>query len=84
MSEPTSRPYDEREGLRCSAWNLLLAVPFLMLVTPWFNADEPRLFGIPFFYWSQFAWVPVGVACVAVVYVTTRDDERGRNGGGRR
>jgi hypothetical protein len=55
------------------AWNLLLLVPFLMLVTPWFNSIEPRLLGMPFFYWSQFAWVPVVVACVAVVHVRTRD-----------
>jgi hypothetical protein len=57
-----------------SAWNLLLLVPFLMLVTPWFNTLEPRLFGMPFFYWAQFAFVPVGVICVAVVYVKTRDE----------
>jgi len=61
-------------GLRRSPWNLLLLVPLLMLVTPWINSDAPRLFGMPFFYWIQFAFVPVGVACVAVVYVKTRDD----------
>jgi hypothetical protein len=61
--------------MRASAWNLLLLVPFLMLVTPWFNSAEPRLFGLPFFYWSQFAFVPVGVVCVALVHVMTRDTE---------
>ena len=60
-------------GLRLSAWNLFLLVPFLMLVTPWFNSAEPHLFGMPFFYWAQFAFVPVGVICVAIVYVKTRD-----------
>lgn len=59
-------------GLRLSPWNLLLLVPFLMLITPWFNSVEPRLFGLPFFYWAQFAFVPVGVVCVAIVHVTTR------------
>jgi hypothetical protein len=59
--------------MRWSAWNLLLLVPFLMLVTPWFNRMEPRLFGLPFFYWTQFAFVPVGVVCVAVVHLMTRD-----------
>lgn len=57
--------------MRWSAWNLLLLVPFLMLVTPWFNSMQPRLFGLPFFYWSQFAFVPVGVVCVAVVHIKT-------------
>lgn len=61
-------------GLRWNAWNLLLLVPFLMLVTPWFNSIEPRLFGMPFFYWFQFAFVPVGVICVAIVYRMTRDE----------
>ncbi|WP_250549422.1 DUF3311 domain-containing protein [Pseudonocardia sp. H11422] len=42
-----------------------------MLVTPLFNSIEPRLFGVPFFYWSQFAWVPVGVLCVAIVHRKT-------------
>jgi hypothetical protein len=43
-----------------------------MLVTPWYNTDEPRLFGLPFFYWAQFAFVPVGVVCVALVHTMTR------------
>ena len=53
----TTPPPDEREGLRFSPWNLLLLLPFLMLVTPWFNFTDPRLFGMPFFYWVQFGWV---------------------------
>ena len=80
MSSPPSS-----SGLRFSGWNLLLLVPFLMLVTPWFNSVEPRLFGLPFFYWSQFAFVPVGVICVALVYWRTRDTPtvpaEGRPGG---
>jgi Protein of unknown function (DUF3311) len=64
----------EGDGLRVNPWNLLLLVPFLMLITPWINSVEPRLFGMPFFYWVQFAFVPVGVICVAVVYLRTRDE----------
>jgi uncharacterized protein DUF3311 len=71
-STPSSRPR-AGDGLRLSPWNLLLLVPFLMLVTPWFNSVEPRLFGMPYFYWIQFAFVPVGVVCVAIVYLRTRD-----------
>jgi hypothetical protein len=59
--------------LQFSPWNLFLLVPLLMLITPWFNFDKPRLFGLPFFYWYQFAFVFVGVASVAIVYVMTRD-----------
>jgi hypothetical protein len=61
-------------GPRWNAWNLLLLVPFLMLVVPWLNRDQPRLIGMPFFYWSQFAFVPIGVICVAIVYRMTRTE----------
>ncbi|HWE91800.1 MAG TPA: DUF3311 domain-containing protein [Pseudonocardiaceae bacterium] len=57
---------------RFNAWNLLLLLPLLMLVTPWFNRTTPRLAGIPFFYWYQFAFVLVGVASVWIVYATSR------------
>jgi Protein of unknown function (DUF3311) len=56
-----------------SRWNMLLMVPLLVLVTPLFNRDEPRVFGFPLFYWVQFLFIPVGVACVAVVYLKTGD-----------
>ncbi|MER5261098.1 DUF3311 domain-containing protein [Actinosynnema sp. NPDC002837] len=67
-------PSARKSSLRWSNWNLLLVVPLLMLVTPWFNFDEPRVLGLPFFYWYQFAWVPVGVLCVGLVYVKTKDE----------
>lgn len=87
-SEPSSTPPPERpSGLRWSAWNLLLLVPLLMLVTPWFNSATPRLGGLPFFYWFQFAFVIVGVACVWIVYAMTRKpavkSESDENKGGR-
>ncbi|HEV3356450.1 MAG TPA: DUF3311 domain-containing protein [Pseudonocardiaceae bacterium] len=83
----SSPPDERRSGLRFSAWNLLLLVPLLMLITPWFNHDSPRLAGLPFFYWYQFAFVIVGVACVWIVYAMTKkpadrpksDDGEGRS-----
>jgi hypothetical protein len=73
MSEPVLRGRGGG-GLRVNPWNLVRLVPFLMLFTPWFNSIEPQLFGMPFFYWAQFLFVPVGVAAVAVVYLRTRDE----------
>ena len=75
MSETAPSSPPEREGLRWNAWNLLLLVPLLMLVTPWFNAEEPSLFGMPYFYWIQFVFVPVGVVCVWLVYAMTKDEK---------
>lgn len=62
-----------------AAWNLLLLVPLATLVTPWFNADQPRLAGLPFFYWFQLLFVLVGVSCVGIVAALTakpRTDDR--------
>jgi hypothetical protein len=75
MTPATPEHRHQGGGLRWSGWNLLLLVPCLMLVTPWFNLTEPRLGGMPFFYWSQIAWVAVGVVCVAVVFARTRDEQ---------
>ena len=44
-----------------------------MLITAFYNFDEPRLLGMPMFYWYQFAFVAVGVACVGIVYATTKN-----------
>jgi hypothetical protein len=68
FARPPSRP-----APRWSSWNLLLLVPLLSLVTPLYNSDKPRLFGFPFFYWLQFMFIPLGVVCVAVVYLRTRE-----------
>lgn len=59
-------------GLVFNPWNLLLLIPFIILFTPLYNRAEPALFGLPFFYWFQFALVAVGVASTAIVYLRTR------------
>ncbi|SHE59517.1 DUF3311 domain-containing protein [Streptoalloteichus hindustanus] len=71
---PPPRAGHSGNGLRWNAWNLLLLVPLLMLATALYNEDRPRLFGLPFFYWCQFLFVPLGVLCVGLVYLRTRDE----------
>ena len=57
---------------RNRAWLWLLLVPFVALFwVPFFNVLEPRLFGIPFFYWYQFLWVFLTPALTYFVYVKT-------------
>ncbi|PZS39772.1 MAG: hypothetical protein DLM62_06460 [Pseudonocardiales bacterium] len=58
-------------------WRVLLLVPLLMLVTPLYNSDEPRVLGFPLFYWVQFLFIPLGVICAAVVYYKVKDPEAG-------
>ena len=54
-------------------WYLLLLVPLIgLLVTPIYARESPELFGFPFFYWYQFAWVPLSVAITWLVYTRTR------------
>jgi hypothetical protein len=58
-------------------WYLLLAVPFLgLLYPPLYATEDPELFGFPFFYWYQFAWVPVTAGLTYFVYRMTRPRER--------
>ena len=50
-------------------WYVLLALAFLGLLYPALYAHEdPRLFGFPFSYWYQSAWVPVAALLPWLVY----------------
>jgi hypothetical protein len=51
------------------AWYVALAIIFAgALWVPLYNSVEPRLAGIPFFYWFQFVWVIVTAAATALAY----------------
>ena len=71
-------PAPAHPNFRFRAWNLLLLVPLISLVTPVFNVRDPELFGLPFFYWFQMAVIPLGILCTLAVHLLTRhDDEEG-------
>ena len=54
-------------------WNWLLLVAIVIpLIPPLFNSIEPRLFGIPLYYWLQLAFILLGVAATTVVFRMTR------------
>ena len=52
-------------------WLLLVAVVVPLLV-PLYNRVEPTLFGWPFFYWVQLAFVPLGVLATFLAHRATR------------
>jgi Protein of unknown function (DUF3311) len=55
------------------AWHWLLFLPFLgLLWPPLYAKTDPVLFGFPFFYWYQFAWVIVSAFLTGIVYLATR------------
>ena len=50
-------------------WKLTLLLPFLGLCFPaLYSRADPTLFGFPFFYWYQFAWVVLASLLLFVVY----------------
>ena len=56
-----------------SRWHWLLLIPIVLpLVTTLYNADSPRLFGFPRFYWLQLAFIIVGVGTTTLVYQMTK------------
>jgi len=53
---------------------VLLAIPYLALCFPQLYAREtPALFGFPFFYWYQFAWVVLTSILLSLVYRALKD-----------
>jgi hypothetical protein len=79
-SAAATDPAAAAPGFHFRAWNLLLLVPLISLITPLFNVTEPRLGGLPFFYWFQMAVIPLGIVCTLAVHLLTRraDEEGGR------
>jgi hypothetical protein len=67
---PGRRP--RQPALRWNAWNVLLLVPLLALLTPLYNRIDPRLFGVPFFYWVQLVGLLLGMVCTLIVFQMTR------------
>lgn len=58
---------------------LLLIAIVVPLFVPGYSFDQPRLAGIPFFYWYQMAWIPVTAALVGISYwLVTKEDRRRR------
>jgi uncharacterized protein DUF3311 len=66
--EAATRPRRAGRG-----WFALLLLPFLaLLYPPLYAHEDPRVFGIPFFYWYQFAWLLITAAITTTVYRRTR------------
>ncbi len=56
------------------AMALLLLLPYAGLCFPQLYARQtPALFGFPFFYWYQLAWVFIATAILGLVYMLRRD-----------
>ncbi len=79
-SEPLRRSRN-RGGLAL----LLLAVPVVLpLLVATYARVDPELAGIPFFFWYQFALIPVSAVCTLAAYwlVTSSQADRRESRGG--
>ena len=55
-------------------WYILLVIQFAgVLITGIYTRETPKLGGIPFFYWYQFAWIIVSAILTWIVYLATRE-----------
>lgn len=55
---------------------MLLILPFATTLLPAiYNRSEPALFGFPFFYWYQLAWVVITAGLLGIVVYLTRERE---------
>jgi Protein of unknown function (DUF3311) len=69
---PTHTPSPKSNRTPSRRWWLLLLLPYLGLCFPALYArSTPALWGFPFFYWYQFAWVVLASGIMGVVYSRT-------------
>ena len=55
---------------------ILLLIPFIgLLWVPFYNSRDLELFGFPFFYWYQLAWVPLTSLLLWIVYMRLPDED---------
>jgi hypothetical protein len=53
---------------------LLLLIPLVALaIVPVYSRATPRLWGFPFFYWYQFAWVVLTSLLLGLIYRALKD-----------
>lgn len=75
------RPSRGREVLAL----LLLAVPVVLPLLVWTYARaDPDLGGIPFYFWYQFALIPLSAVCTLIAYRLVVSYENDRRELGRR
>lgn len=60
----------ESTARKTALWIVIFTALFAVaLWVPLYNRVEPALFGVPFFYWFQFAWIIVAAIVTGVAYL---------------
>lgn len=56
---------------------LFLLVPCVAaLAVPFYNTMDPKLLGIPFFFWFQLLLVPLSAVFIFFAYLREKSDDR--------
>jgi uncharacterized membrane protein len=59
-------------------WTLVVIVLapaiVLPLVVGLYDRSDPELFGFPFYYWFQFALIPMAAICTSIAYQLTKHE----------
>ena len=60
-------------------WTLVVIVlapaVILPLAVGLYARTDPELWGFPFFYWFQFALIPVAAVCTSIAYQLTKHEQ---------
>ncbi|WP_159470292.1 DUF3311 domain-containing protein [Streptomyces caniferus] len=83
MTQPVASP-DRRQVVtptRVVAGVCLIAPFVAMLWVSSYARVEPKLIGIPFFYWYQMAWVLISTVLTMLAYKLVQREQRARKGG---
>lgn len=57
-------------------WLMLLLLPFIgLLWVSFYDVSQPTFLGFPFFYWYQFAWVPLSSLLIWLVFKGQAHDD---------
>ena len=77
MRDVTLRPPTKmRKERRLWPWYVALFAPFVAtLWVPFFDSVEPRVGGVPYFYWYQFLWIGISSALTGIVYFATQRED---------
>ncbi len=61
--------HNEGTATRATWARLLLLAPFIaVLWVPFYNKLEPVIWGFPFFYFYQMAWILICAAIIGLIY----------------
>jgi hypothetical protein len=70
---PELTPRNARSGWSRVLPAACLLAPFAaLLAVPTYAGGSPELFGVPFFYWYQLAWVLLTPALMTLAYLAVR------------